>query len=78
MLSRFLLFGLVFYLIYFLVNNLFVRPFKQGYAGESGQQARWKNPFQKEGDVTIVSNKKDQKLKDDGVGDYIDYEEVKD
>jgi hypothetical protein len=81
MLLRFVLFGLVFYMIYFFVNTLFVKPFKQGYAAGNnpgnGQQ-RWKNPFQKEGDVTVITDRKERKLKDDGVGDYVDYEEVKD
>lgn len=74
------MFGLVFYMIYFFVNTIFVKPFKQGYAGSNnsgGGHRGWKNPFQKEGDVTVISLRKGQKLKDDGVGDYVDYEEIK-
>jgi hypothetical protein len=79
--ARFLIFFLVFYLIYFLVKNLFLKPFRQGYAqgGESQSGGRgFRNPFQKEGDVTILSKPNKKKMKDDGVGDYVDYEEVKD
>lgn len=76
---RFVIFGLVFYLVYFFIRTLFVKPFREGYAqsqqGRGGQ--RWKNPFQKEGEVTIIANPKNRKIKDEGVGDYVDYEEVK-
>lgn len=78
---RFILFALFFYLIYFLVRFLFLKPFRQGYAqgGRGQNQPNWKNPFsQKEGDVTITYNPEKNKKDKGGVGEYVDYEEVKD
>lgn len=50
----------------------------QGQRNGENQRGGFKNPFQKEGDVTIISKPKDGKTNDDGMGDYIDYEEIKD
>lgn len=71
-LIRLLIFGIFFYLIYFLLRNLLFRPFRQGYAGERG------NPYkkQKEGDVTITYNPQKGSGHGKQVGEYVDYEEV--
>lgn len=76
-LARLIIFGLFFYLIYFLVKYIIIKPFKEGYA--TGGNKRSGNPFSKrEGEVTITYNPhKDRKLSDK-VGEYVDYEEVKD
>ncbi len=61
---------------------MFIKPFlqgrMQGQRNGENQRGGFKNPFQKEGDVTIISKPKDGKTNDDGMGDYIDYEEIKD
>ena len=80
---RLILFGLFFYLIYFLVKYLFVKPFREGYgAGNPGgghKQGNWNNPFnrKKEGEVTISYNPNKSQKEDKKVGEYVDYEDVK-
>lgn len=73
---RIIIFFLVFYLIYYIVKTLFLKPFLQGYVNRSkGKDSR--NPFRPEGEVTIISKPKNGKGNDHGMGDYIDYEEIK-
>lgn len=76
-LIRFVIFALFFYLIYFLVKFIFVKPFKEGYANGGN---RSKSPFgrNEEGKVTISFNPNKKRKDDHGVGEYIDYEEIKD
>lgn len=75
-LIRFIIFALFFYLIYFLVKYIFVRPFKEGYS----RGGRKKNPFsrEEEGKVTIDYDPRQKRSEGNKVGEYIDYEEVKD
>lgn len=80
-LVRFVIFALFFYLIYFLVKYIFVKPFKQGYANGGTNGKKGNSPFgrNEEGKVTISFNPYKKKKDDDhGVGEYIDYEEIKD
>lgn len=83
MLIRFILFLLFFYLIYFLIKYIFIRPFKEGYSGGGQRQQRGRgrqqNPFnrEKEGDVSITYDPRKQKNGKEDVGEYVDYEEVK-
>lgn len=79
-LVRFIIFALFFYLIYFLIKYIFTRPFKQGYAeGGQGRQRGFKNPFnsKKEGDVSINFDPRKDRKPSGEIGEYIDYEEVK-
>lgn len=81
MLVRFVLFALFFYLIYFLVKYIFVKPFKEGYMGARKGSSSGYRPFagKQEGDVSITYNpQKDHKHPDNKLGEYVDYEEVKD
>ncbi len=75
--ARIILFILFFYLIYFLVKNLFLKPSHQN-AG-SAKSRGFRSPFQKkEGDVTIEYDAQNPpKREDKKVGEYVDYEEVK-
>lgn len=80
-LIRFILFALFFYLIYFLIKYIFVRPFREGY--KSGDQKRtrgFQNPFQnkKEGDISISYDPRKDRKTSSEVGEYVEYEEVKD
>jgi hypothetical protein len=75
-LIRLILFILFFYLAYFLIRNLFFRPFKEGY-GQGGQRGNYNSRSSQEGDVTIIDKRQKRSSKDAGVGEYIDYEEVK-
>ena len=81
---RLILFGLFFYLIYFLIKYLFFKPFKEGYRDPGGSTNRrrntWSNPFssQKEGDITIAYNPEKKHKDDKKVGEYVDYEDLKD
>lgn len=79
----FILFALFFYLIYFLVKYLFIRPFRQGYAAhgrrtQGGGRYQSDHTFRKrqEGDVTITYTPEQHKDGGKKVGEYIDYEEV--
>lgn len=76
-LVRFVIFALFFYLIYFLVKFIFIKPFKQGYAGGGG---KGRSPFgrNEEGKVSISFNPYKKKKEQHQVGEYVDYEEVKD
>lgn len=77
MIIRFILFLLFFYLAWFLVRNLLVKPFKQGYQergrakNEAGGASR-----RKEGEVIINTNGSGKTHDDKSLGEYIDYEEV--
>jgi hypothetical protein len=62
-----------------LVKNLFIRPFRQGFVNNGGstQKSRGQSrSHQKEGDISIDYDPRKNKRKDNGVGEYIDYEEV--
>tara|TARA_B100001123_G_C14981807_1_gene895941 strand:- start:552 stop:800 length:249 start_codon:yes stop_codon:yes gene_type:complete len=79
----FILFALFFYLIYFLVKYLFIKPFREGYAahGRRPRGTNWyqsSNTFQKrqEGEVTITYTPDQHRNGGKKVGDYVDYEEV--
>ncbi len=81
MLVRLIVFGLFFYLIYFLIKFIFVKPFKEGYMGAQRGSRNSYRPFnngREEGDVTITYNpEKDHKNPNNKIGEYVDYEEVK-
>jgi len=77
---RFLAFLLLVYLVVYFLRSLFVKPFKQGYGGQ-GRRRPNAGPHtqqRKEGDVTISYDPRKQKGHSQGVGEYVDYEEVKD
>lgn len=82
MILRFLFFLFIFYLAYNFVRRLFVRPFSQGYSqnGRSANGQANSNSSSREGDVSINFDPRNKKAKkgSDDLGDYIDYEEVKD
>ena len=79
----FILFALFFYLIYFLVKYLFIKPFREGYVAH-GRRPRGNNGYhsdntfqnRREGDVTITYKPQQERRRGGKVGDYIDYEEV--
>ena len=54
---------------------MFMKPFRQGYANaeRNHYQSRTKR---KEGELSVDYNPKKKKLNDNGVGEYVDYEEV--
>ncbi len=77
MIIRFILFLIFFYLAWFLVRNLLVKPFKQGYQ-EKGRGQRGGADFSqaREGEVTLDTKGSGQTHDDKSLGEYIDYEEV--
>lgn len=78
-LIRFLIFVGIFYLVYHLVRNVLLRPFREGYAN-GGQRSRGGfNPFQRkdEGDVSVEYDPRKDKKPHHEIGEYVDYEEVK-
>ncbi len=76
-LAKLILFGLFFYLLYFIVKNIFLRPFREGYA--NGGNPRSANPFgqKRQGNITVTYNPEKGRKDNKSVGEYIDYEEVK-
>lgn len=56
-----------------------MKPFKQGYAN-GGNNKKGGGPFgrNEEGKVTISFNPYKKKKEDHKVGEYVDYEEIKD
>ena len=72
---RFILFLLFFYLAWFIIRNLFVKPFKQGYAERRTKGGR-SNSSGPEGSVTLNKNGAGRTHDDGSMGEYIDYEEV--
>lgn len=57
-----------------------MKPFKQGYANGGSNGKKGNSPFgrNEEGKVTISFNPYKKKKDDHRVGEYVDYEEVKD
>ncbi len=78
-LIRFLIFVGIFYLIYYLVKNVLLRPFREGYANGGQRASKGFNPFQKkdEGDVSINYDPRKNDKPHHEIGEYVDYEEVK-
>lgn len=76
---RFLVFVFFFYLVYYLIKNVLLKPFREGYA-DGDQKRGGFNPFQskKEGDVSIKFDPRKGKKGSKEIGEYVDYEEVKD
>lgn len=72
MILRFLFFLLVFYLIYNLVRNLFIRSATNATGGNSQSSSR------KDGDVSISFNPDKSKPHGSKLGEYVDYEELED
>jgi len=76
-LARLILFGLFFYLLYFIVKYVFIRPFSEGYA--NGGNSKNSNPFNKrKGNITVSYNPEKGSKKGNSVGEYVDYEELED
>jgi len=77
MILRFLLVFVIIYWISYLLRTFVFKPFKSGY-GSQGNASGGSNSASREGDVSIKYNplkgKQDQKT----VGEYVDYEEIKD
>ncbi|MFP4025913.1 MAG: DUF4834 family protein [Thiohalospira sp.] len=76
-LARFILILLIIFIIIRLVSRFIVKRYIKN------MQERYKdkqNQYNQkpEGDVTIKSSSRQNKKIDDDIGDYIDYEEVKD
>lgn len=78
-LIRFLIFVGIFYLAYYLIRNIFLRPFKEGYANGGQRNRGGFNPFQnkREGEVSINYDPRKDEKPHKQVGEYVDYEEVK-
>lgn len=74
-LIRLIIFGLLFYLVYFVVKQLFGSGKGRQPYGNSQQQDR---SNQREGDISITYDPRKSKASSKEVGDYVDYEEVKD
>tara|TARA_R110001592_G_scaffold37720_2_gene125476 strand:+ start:8484 stop:8747 length:264 start_codon:yes stop_codon:yes gene_type:complete len=80
-LIRLLLFISFFYIGYFILRKLVIRPFREGM--QSHGQARnasteRANTARQEGEVSVTYDPKQSQARDNGVGEYIDYEEVRD
>lgn len=75
---KLIIFGLFFYLLYFLIKYLFLKPFKQGFANGGRGNDNWNRPQNKtkEGEVTIDFNPSKDKGRNSEIGEYVDYEEV--
>lgn len=80
----FLTFILVFILIIWLIGRFFPLLLawwiKRKFGKISREQRRYTNRQQshyKEGDVIVDTEKKEKKIVDNNVGEYIDYEETK-
>ena len=79
---NFLLFGLFVYLLYTILKYRFLKPFREGYANASRQQNQQRqNNYQNqkrksEGEVSIDFRPSKGKTNDNGIGEYVDYEEV--
>lgn len=57
---------------------MFLKPFRQGYANAGRNKNNSYRPYTrgKEGDVSIDYNPSKKKTNDQGIGEYVDYEEV--
>lgn len=77
MIIRFLLILIFIYLLSFIVRRLFTRPFQEGYR-EREEDIRKRNSRKSEGRVSIFTNGAGKSHDNKEVGEYIDYEEVKD
>jgi hypothetical protein len=77
MFIRFILFLVIFWLVYHFLRKWIVGPFRQGY--QEGQRGQGGN--QREGKITINYRPQSQKgsssSRSGNVGEYVDYEEVK-
>lgn len=81
MILRFLAFVLLVYLVIYFMRALFVKPFKQGYGSQQGRRSADPNTNRKqrkEGDVTITYDPQKRRGDNQSLGEYVDYEEVKD
>lgn len=73
MIIRFILFLIFFYLAWFLIRNLFVKPFRQGYQSKDSRDGAQRG---RDGKITINTNGAGRTHDDKSMGEYIDYEEV--
>lgn len=76
-LIRLLIFGLLFYLVYFVVKQLFGSAKGSSYHGNHSQPG---SNNKGEGDISITYDPRQSTSASSSkkVGDYVDYEEVKD
>lgn len=77
MIIRFLFIVVFIYLLSFFVRRLFVRPFREGYQEREDQRQR-ESSRKREGKVSIDTHNARPAHDRNSVGEYIDYEEVKD
>lgn len=77
MIFRFILFLCLFYLLYYIVKSVFLKPFQEGFKRQDGRGESGAAPNSREGDVSISYNPEQKNQRDDKTGEYIDYEEVK-
>ena len=60
-----------------IILNHFATKMKDRFKGQFNQQHdNSKNPIQREGKVTLRKTKPSTQMKSDGVGDYVEFEEV--
>lgn len=77
MILRLLLIVAFIYLLRILFRNYFARPYREGY--QERAQANQKAASRKsEGKVSIFTNGAGKTHDDKQIGEYVDYEEVKD
>ncbi len=73
-----ILFILIFvYLIFSLLKRLVLVPFTKGYQNQRSNQGSNSKSPKREGEVSIEFDPQKSKSKEHSVGEYVDYEEVK-
>lgn len=80
MILRFIAFLLLVYLVVYFLRSVFVKPFRQGFDQADSRQKRDAQGKRntREGDISITYDPRKHQRNNDGVGEYVDYEEVKD
>ncbi len=76
MIIRFLLIISFIFLLRYLLRNFFSKPFKEGYR-EREEAHRKRDARKSEGRISIFTNGAGKARDNKDVGEYIDYEEVK-
>lgn len=78
-LIRLVLFISFFYIGYFILRKLVIRPFREGMQSRGqARNASTERANSQEGEVSVTYDPEQNKSHDNGVGEYIDYEEVRD
>ena len=76
-LIRLILFISFFYLLFFILRKLVFTPFREGYKRKQGQPKKASTARDSEGKVSVEFDPAKQS-QSSSVGEYIDYEEVRD